>query len=103
MEQTPRPIGFLSTVNTKGERNLAPFSYFNMVSHDPPCVMAAFTHPLSLGRSFSSRSINGTDPHAPPTGALMSSRAHARTSSIPKSLSPTCESASALVEAHNFG
>ncbi|GAA5965049.1 hypothetical protein JCM8115_005697 [Rhodotorula mucilaginosa] len=42
---TPRPIGFLSTVNAKGERNLAPFSYFNMVSHDPPCVMAAFTHP----------------------------------------------------------
>ncbi|POY71264.1 hypothetical protein BMF94_5576 [Rhodotorula taiwanensis] len=45
MISTPRPIGFLSTVNTKGERNLAPFSYFNMVSHDPPCVMAAFTHP----------------------------------------------------------
>lgn len=44
-KQTPRPIGFLSTVNSKGERNLAPFSYFNMVSHDPPCVMAAFTHP----------------------------------------------------------
>ncbi|BGP52793.1 hypothetical protein JCM8202v2_000350 [Rhodotorula sphaerocarpa] len=45
MISTPRPIGFLSTINGEGERNLAPFSYFNIVSHDPPCVMASFTHP----------------------------------------------------------
>lgn len=35
----PRPIGWISTVNNKGENNLAPFSYFNMVSSNPPCVM----------------------------------------------------------------
>jgi flavin reductase (DIM6/NTAB) family NADH-FMN oxidoreductase RutF len=35
----PRPIGWISTVDAKGVNNLAPFSYFNMVSHDPPCVM----------------------------------------------------------------
>ena len=35
----PRPIGWISTVDSKGINNLAPFSYFNMVSHNPPCVM----------------------------------------------------------------
>jgi flavin reductase (DIM6/NTAB) family NADH-FMN oxidoreductase RutF len=35
----PRPIGWISTIDRKGINNLAPFSYFNMVSHDPPCVM----------------------------------------------------------------
>lgn len=35
----PRPIGWIATVDEKGINNLAPFSYFNMVSHDPPCVM----------------------------------------------------------------
>ncbi|KAF2756841.1 hypothetical protein EJ05DRAFT_493399 [Pseudovirgaria hyperparasitica] len=33
----PRPIGFLSTRSKDGESiNLAPYSYFNMVNHDPP-------------------------------------------------------------------
>lgn len=35
----PRPIGWISTIDKKGINNLAPFSYFNMVSSDPPCVM----------------------------------------------------------------
>lgn len=35
----PRPIGWISTVDENGINNLAPFSYFNMVSSDPPCVM----------------------------------------------------------------
>lgn len=35
----PRPIGWISTVDNQGNNNLAPFSYFNMVSSDPPCVM----------------------------------------------------------------
>ncbi|MEY3404930.1 MAG: hypothetical protein RL161_360 [Bacteroidota bacterium] len=37
----PRPICFASTVNTKGEVNLSPFSFFNMFSIDPPvCVFS---------------------------------------------------------------
>lgn len=33
----PRPIGFLSTLSADGtSSNLAPFSYTNMVNHDPP-------------------------------------------------------------------
>lgn len=35
----PRPIGWISTVDADGINNLAPFSYFNMISSDPPCVM----------------------------------------------------------------
>lgn len=35
----PRPIAFVSTVNGKGEVNLAPFSYFNVFSAQPPLVI----------------------------------------------------------------
>lgn len=35
----PRPIGWISTIDNDGINNLAPFSYFNMVSSYPPCVM----------------------------------------------------------------
>ena len=35
----PRPIGWVSSIDNNGINNLAPFSYFNMVSSNPPCVM----------------------------------------------------------------
>jgi flavin reductase (DIM6/NTAB) family NADH-FMN oxidoreductase RutF len=35
----PRPIAWVSTLNNKGELNLAPFSQFNNVSYDPPFIM----------------------------------------------------------------
>ncbi|OAL04863.1 flavo protein-like protein oxygenase [Phaeosphaeriaceae sp. SRC1lsM3a] len=39
----PRPIGFTSTVSADGKSsNLAPFSYFNMVNHDPPMFVLGF-------------------------------------------------------------
>ena len=34
-----RPISLVSTVSTSGEHNLAPFSFYNMVSANPPVVM----------------------------------------------------------------
>jgi flavin reductase (DIM6/NTAB) family NADH-FMN oxidoreductase RutF len=34
----PRPIAWVSTVSADGERNLAPYSYFNACSHIPPIV-----------------------------------------------------------------
>jgi flavin reductase (DIM6/NTAB) family NADH-FMN oxidoreductase RutF len=36
---TPRPIAWVSTVNTEGAPNLAPFSFFNAVTGSPPTVM----------------------------------------------------------------
>ena len=35
---TPRPIGWISTVSANGELNLAPYSYFNAFSSNPPIV-----------------------------------------------------------------
>ncbi|KAL0932088.1 nitrilotriacetate monooxygenase component b [Colletotrichum truncatum] len=39
----PRPIAFVSTRSADGTvTNLAPFSYFNMVNHDPPLFVVGF-------------------------------------------------------------
>jgi flavin reductase (DIM6/NTAB) family NADH-FMN oxidoreductase RutF len=39
----PRPIGFVSTISADGKStNLAPFSYFNLVNHDPPMFVLGF-------------------------------------------------------------
>lgn len=35
----PRPIAFVSTVDTKGYVNLAPFSFFNVFSANPPILV----------------------------------------------------------------
>ena len=35
---TPRPVAFVSTCSAAGINNLSPFSYFSVVSHDPPIV-----------------------------------------------------------------
>lgn len=34
----PRPIAWVSTLNAEGKINLAPFSAFTFVSHDPPMI-----------------------------------------------------------------
>lgn len=39
----PRPVGFLSTVNAKGHKNLSPFSYFQVIDHDPPMFIVGFS------------------------------------------------------------
>ena len=38
---TPRPIGWISTVDKDGRANLAPYSFFNGISDEPPMVMFA--------------------------------------------------------------
>jgi len=37
----PRPIGWITTIGTNGVVNLAPYSFYNMVSAYPPFVMFA--------------------------------------------------------------
>ena len=40
----PRPIGFLGTIAADGSStNLAPFSYFSVVNHDPPVFTIGFS------------------------------------------------------------
>lgn len=41
----PRPIAFVSTVSKEGTVNLAPFSFFNVASTNPPTVF------ISMGRN----------------------------------------------------
>jgi flavin reductase (DIM6/NTAB) family NADH-FMN oxidoreductase RutF len=36
---SPRPVGWITSMSAKGEINLAPYSFFNAVSDDPPIVM----------------------------------------------------------------
>ncbi|AOM83711.1 flavin reductase family protein [Salisediminibacterium beveridgei] len=38
---TPRPIAFVTSVSEEGVLNAAPFSYFNLVSAEPPILMIA--------------------------------------------------------------
>lgn len=45
----PRPIGWISTIDAGGTANLAPFSHFNIVSTDPPCVMFCPSGPHADG------------------------------------------------------
>ncbi|KAJ3724588.1 hypothetical protein FB446DRAFT_737736 [Lentinula raphanica] len=39
----PRPVAFVSTLAEDGTPNLAPFSYFSMVSHNPPLLSVSFS------------------------------------------------------------
>lgn len=39
----PRPIGWISTISKDGQVNLAPYSFFNGVSGEPPLVMFSST------------------------------------------------------------
>lgn len=51
----PRPIGWISTVDAAGRRNLAPYSFFNMFNYKPPIV--GFS---STGRKDSLRNCQET-------------------------------------------
>ena len=48
----PRPIAFVSTVNAEGQANLAPFSYFNVFSANPPLVIFS---PARRGRDATTK------------------------------------------------
>lgn len=45
----PRPIGWISTIGLDGTVNLAPFSFFNLVSERPPMVMFCPNGPHAEG------------------------------------------------------
>ena len=41
---TPRPIAFVSTVDQNGNKNLSPFSFFNVFSINPPILIFSQTN-----------------------------------------------------------
>ncbi len=51
----PRPIGWISTQNAAGQRNLAPYSFFNAFNYVPPIVGFA-----SIGAKDSLRNVQET-------------------------------------------
>ncbi len=46
----PRPIAFVSTLSDDGIANLAPFSFFNGISSDPPCLIISTTYRSTDGQ-----------------------------------------------------
>ncbi|ANU09676.1 hypothetical protein A1A1_15603 [Planococcus antarcticus DSM 14505] len=54
----PRPIAFVTTQSESGVVNGAPFSYFNIVSSNPPMVSLAIQRPAS-GMKDTARNIYG--------------------------------------------
>lgn len=56
----PRPIAWVGTRDEDGEANLAPYSFFNVVSIDPPIVMFA---PVGRGdaRKDTAKNFMGTE------------------------------------------
>lgn len=58
----PRPIGWVTTIDSKGVVNLAPYSFFNAVSSDPPMVFygANGTHEADGGEKDSLRNVRET-------------------------------------------
>ena len=47
----PRPVGWISTVSARGERNLAPYSYFNLLGNEPFYVAFGCTGPKDTVRN----------------------------------------------------
>jgi flavin reductase (DIM6/NTAB) family NADH-FMN oxidoreductase RutF len=56
----PRPIAFVSTINSEGIGNLAPFSFFNGVSSHPPALMIAITRNSDGTKKDTLRNIEST-------------------------------------------
>jgi flavin reductase (DIM6/NTAB) family NADH-FMN oxidoreductase RutF len=57
----PRPIGWMTTMSAAGVINLAPFSFFNLLSYDPPFVMfSAGAHEGDGGRKDTVANIEAT-------------------------------------------
>ncbi len=56
----PRPIAFISTVSPTGVVNLAPFSFFNGVSSNPPCLMVSIAPKADGTKKDTLRNIEET-------------------------------------------
>ena len=56
---SPRPIGFISTVSSQGQTNLAPFSFFTVGGANPPSVI--FSAVLNIDGSLQETYKNVAD------------------------------------------
>lgn len=56
---TPRPIALVTSMNHDGSINAAPFSFFNVIGHDPPLVVLGFDSRADGGPKDTVRNIRG--------------------------------------------
>ncbi|KAI0764286.1 hypothetical protein BD413DRAFT_190755 [Trametes elegans] len=56
----PRPIAFVSSVSEAGVENLAPFSWFNQVTHNPPIISVSCSASASGGLKDTAANIKAT-------------------------------------------
>lgn len=56
----PRPIAFVSTVDRDGRRNAGPFSFFNVLTHDPAIVAIGVENYDDMRFKDTSRNIRET-------------------------------------------
>jgi len=56
----PRPIAFVTTLDLEGRMNAAPFSFFNMLGHEPPVVALGIEVRPDGGPKDTARNISDT-------------------------------------------
>ncbi|KAF9527462.1 hypothetical protein CPB83DRAFT_744656, partial [Crepidotus variabilis] len=56
---SPKPVAFVSSLSASGSANLAPFSWFNQVTHSPPVLSVSILHKLN-GEKDTLRNIKET-------------------------------------------
>lgn len=56
----PRPIALTSTVSETGQRNCSPFSYFNIIAHDPPTVVIGICRNANGSKKDTLQNIEAT-------------------------------------------
>ncbi|KAL4246287.1 FMN-binding split barrel [Abortiporus biennis] len=54
---TPRPVAFVNSISEDGTENLALFSWFNMVTQNPPLISISITNPTPARLKDSARNI----------------------------------------------
>lgn len=57
---TPRPIAWVSSVAADGTTNLAPFSFFQVISDDPPTLMVNVNHHADGSLKDTLRNVQAT-------------------------------------------
>ncbi|KAI0363392.1 hypothetical protein BV20DRAFT_975745 [Pilatotrama ljubarskyi] len=56
----PRPIAFVSSISEQGVENLAPFSWFNQVTHNPPIISVSCSASAQGGLKDTASNIKAT-------------------------------------------
>lgn len=56
----PRPIAFITTVNSEGRANAGPFSFFNVLTHDPAIVAIGVENYADMRFKDTARNVRET-------------------------------------------